>query len=145
MSEDEAARTREALVPQRDGDRSKSRTSSGERRRSPRPRLAGIRRGPSLNLVPPIVVTGAVRIVEFLLVAALGFAIYLVYVERAGAEAHLVYLAAVLIAAAANTMMFQSFDLYRVPALSAFVRSFTRITLAWTLVVAGRLSVALFV
>jgi hypothetical protein len=44
-----------------------------ERRRTPRPLLAEIRRGANLNLLPPIVVTSAVRMVEFLLVAALGF------------------------------------------------------------------------
>ena len=80
--------------------------------------------------------TGAVRIVEFMLVAALGFVIYLVYVEREGQSAHLVYLAAVLIAAAANTLMLQAFNLYQLPAFSAFVRSFARI--AWP----GRSSLA---
>jgi len=115
-----------------------------ERRRTPRPPLAEIRRGANLNLLPPIVVTGAVRMVEFLLVAALGFAIYLGYVEREGQSTHLVYLAAVLTAAAANTLMFQAFDLYSVPALSAFVRSFTRIILAWTLVMAGLMAGAFF-
>ena len=50
----------------------------------------------------------------------------------------------VLTAAAANTLMLQTFDLYSVPALSAFVRSFTRIALAWTLVVAGLMAGAFF-
>jgi hypothetical protein len=36
-----------------------------ERRRTPRPRLAEIRVGASFNLLPPIVVTGAVRMIEF--------------------------------------------------------------------------------
>lgn len=48
-----------------------------DRRRTPRPPLAEIRRGGKLNLLPPTVVSGAVRIVEFLIVAALGFGIYL--------------------------------------------------------------------
>jgi hypothetical protein len=33
----------------------------------------------------------------------------------------------VVTAAVANTLMLQAFDLYNVPAFSAFVRSFTRI------------------
>ncbi len=115
-----------------------------ERRRSPRPPLAEIRRGANLNLLPPVVVTGAVRTIEFLLVAGLGFAIYLAYVEEKGQSAHLVYLAAVLIAAAATALMFQAFDLYNVPALSAFIRSFSRITLGWSLVVAGLMAGAFF-
>lgn len=82
--------------------------------------------------------------VEFVLVAALGFGIYLAYVEREGENAHLVYLGAVLIAATANMLMFQALDLYRVPAFSAFVRSFTRITVAWTLVMGGMMALAFF-
>jgi hypothetical protein len=42
----------------------------------------------TLNLLPPTVVTGAVRVIEFLLVAALGFAIYLGYVESEEQSAH---------------------------------------------------------
>jgi Undecaprenyl-phosphate glucose phosphotransferase len=115
-----------------------------ERRRAPRPRLAEIRRGASLNLLPPSVVAGSVRIIEFLLVAALGFVIYLAYVEREGASTHLIYLAAVLIAATANTLTLQALNLYEIPALSAFVRSFTRIIFAWSLVVGGMMALAFF-
>ena len=106
-----------------------------ERRRAPRPRLAEIRRGASLNLLPPSVVAGSVRIIEFLLVAVLGFVIYLAYVEREGTSTHLIYLAAVLIAATANTLTLQALNLYEIPAFSAFVRSFTRIIFAWSFVV----------
>jgi Undecaprenyl-phosphate glucose phosphotransferase len=108
-----------------------------ERRRTPRPRLAEIRVGARFNLLPPIVVTGAVRMIEFLLLAALGFAIYLGYVEREGQSTHVVYLVTVLAAAVANTLMLQALDLYSVPALNAFVRSFARIAVAWTVVMAG--------
>jgi Undecaprenyl-phosphate glucose phosphotransferase len=143
MSESEVVPTREALTTPRFRN-GKSEPRRHERRRTPRPRLAEIRRGAKLNLFPPIVVTGAVRMIEFLLVAALGFAIYLGYVEREGQSAHLIYLVAVVTAAAANTLMLQAFDLYSVPALSAFVRSFTRLALAWTLVMAGLMAGAFF-
>ena len=73
---------------------SRGRTTSDaplrERRRTPRPRLAEIRVGARFNLLPPIVVTGAVRMIEFLLLTALGFAIYLGYVEREGQSTHMV-------------------------------------------------------
>jgi hypothetical protein len=73
---------------------SRGRTTSDaplrEQRRTPRPRLAEIRVGARFNLLPPIVVTGAVRMIEFLLLAALGFAIYLGYVEREGQSTHMV-------------------------------------------------------
>jgi len=125
MSDSEGVAARKGLIPLRlQG--AKSRTGLRERRRSPRPRLAEIRRGANLNLLPPTVVTGAVRVIEFLVVVALGFAIYLGYVASEGQSAHLVYFAAVVTAAVANTLMPQAFDLYSVPAFSAFVRSFAR-------------------
>jgi FlaA1/EpsC-like NDP-sugar epimerase len=135
---------RGALISPRSRGRGKTRSAFPERRRSPRPRLAEIRRGASLELLPPNVVTGAVRMIEFLIVAGLGFAIYLGYVEREEQSAHLIYLAVALIAAAANTLMLQGFALYSVPALNAFVRSFTGIAVAWTLVVAGLMAGAFF-
>lgn len=144
MSDSEVVAGREASVTLRTRGRGKARTRFPERRRSPRPRLAEIRRGANLDLLPPMVVTGAIRAIEFLLVAGLGFAIYLGYVERDEQSAHLIYLAVVLTAAAANTLMLQTFDLYSVPALSALVRSFTRIAVAWTLVVAGLMAGAFF-
>jgi Undecaprenyl-phosphate glucose phosphotransferase len=137
MSDSEVVATHEALISQRSRVGAKSRVSHRERRRTPRPRLAEIRLGANRNLLPPIVVTGAVRMIEFLIVAALGFVIYLGYVEGKGQNAHVVYLATVLIAALANTLLLQGSDLYSVPALSAFVRSFARIGLAWTVVMAG--------
>jgi 4-amino-4-deoxy-L-arabinose transferase-like glycosyltransferase len=130
MSDSEVVAARKRLISQRSRGRAKSEAGFQERRRAPRPRLAEIRRGASLKLLPPIVVTGVLRVVEFLLVAALGFAIYLSYVGYEGQSAHLVYLAAVVTAAAANTLILQALDLYRVAALSAFVRSFTRIAFA---------------
>jgi Undecaprenyl-phosphate glucose phosphotransferase len=143
MSESEAIPAKEALA--RGSRRLKSGVTLPERRRSPRPRLAEIRRGAKLNLLSSIVVTGAVRMIEFLLVATLGFAIYLAYVEREGQSAHLVYLGAVLLAAATNMLIFQALDLYRVPAFSNFVRSFARISVAWTAVMAGMMTLAFFV
>ncbi|HZP08501.1 undecaprenyl-phosphate glucose phosphotransferase [Methyloceanibacter sp.] len=115
-----------------------------ERRRAPRPPLAEIRRGGEVNLMPPSVVAGSVRIVEFLLVAMLGFAIYLGYVEREGMHTHIIYLVAVVTAATATVLTFQTFNLYQVTAFSAFVRSFTRIVLAWSMVVAGMMTLAFF-
>jgi Undecaprenyl-phosphate glucose phosphotransferase len=144
MSDIEAMRAREALIARRTRAGARPGLVLPERRKHPRPKLAEIRRGGALNLIPPIVVTGAVRIVEFMLVASIGFAIYLGYVEREGAHPHLVYLGPVLLGAAANTVMLQAFDLYRVPAFVAFVRSFTRIALAWTLVMAGMIALGFF-
>ena len=115
-----------------------------DRRRAPRPPLAEIKRGGKLNLLPPIVVTGAVRAAEFLIVAVLGLGIYLAYVQHDGEHANIVYLGAVLIAAIANMAVFQALNLYEIPAFSAFVSSFTKVLLAWTVVMAGMMSLAFF-
>jgi Undecaprenyl-phosphate glucose phosphotransferase len=144
MSDSEVVAARGALISPRTRTPAAAGAPFHERRRSPRPRLAEIRHGARRHRVPPIVVAGAVRMIEFLLVATLGFAIYLGYVERQGQSAHLVYFGAVLIAAAANTLMLQAFDLYSVAALGAFVRSFTRIVVGWSLVMAGLMAGAFF-
>jgi hypothetical protein len=80
MNKTDAIRPRGALVSPGSQDRRKD-LPFPDRRRTPRPPLAEIRRGGKLNLLPPIVGTRAVRTVEFLIVAALGFAIYLAYVD----------------------------------------------------------------
>jgi Undecaprenyl-phosphate glucose phosphotransferase len=144
MSKTDTVPAREPLVPRRSRGRSEPTRSFPDRRRKPRPPLAEIRRGGKLNLLPPIVVTGAVRMVEFLLVAALGFAIYLAYVERDGESVHIIYLGAVLIAATANMAIVQALNLYQMPSFSTFVPSFTRIVLAWTFVMGGMMSLAFF-
>ncbi len=145
MIELEIVPLRDALVPPASQARTQAATAFRERRRQPRPKLAEIRRGADLNLLPPTVMIGAARMAEFLLVAVLGFSIYLLYVEREGTTTHLIYLAVVLSAAAANTLLLQAFDLYRLSAFGAFVASFARIALAWTLVVFGLMSLAFFI
>jgi len=145
MNKTDAIEPQQALVNPPARKRGRPPLPFPDRRRAPRPPLAEIRRGGKLNLLPPVVVSGAVRIAEFLIVAVLGFAIYLAYVEYEGEGTHLVYLGAVLIAATANLAICQMLDLYRMQSFSVFVRSFTRVVFAWTLVMAGMMSLAFFV
>jgi Undecaprenyl-phosphate glucose phosphotransferase len=144
MREGEAVQARAPSAPRGIRGSSKSNVPFVERRRVPRPPLAEIRRGGTVNLLPRTVVAGSVRIIEFLLVALIGFGIYLAYVEREGMHSHIIYLIAVLIAAMATTITFAAFSLYEIPAFSTFVRSFTRIIIAWTLVVVGMMALAFF-
>src|SRR5512143_422304 len=109
MREGEAAQARAPSVSRRGRSSPKSNVPFVERRCVPRPKLAEIRRGASLNLLPPSVIAGSVRFIEFLLVVVLGFAIYLGYVEREGMHSHIIYLMAVLIAATATILTFQAF------------------------------------
>ncbi|XSG82522.1 MAG: undecaprenyl-phosphate glucose phosphotransferase [Methyloligella sp. ZOD6] len=115
-----------------------------ERRKHPRPPLAEIRKAASLTLLPKAVLTGATRIIEFLLIAGLGFTIYLLHVADEPGGAHLVYLAAVLTGALAYSGLAQGFGLYTIQAFRDFTKSFSRIILAWTLVLAGLMAVAFF-
>jgi len=75
MSDSEVVAARKRLISQRWRGRAKSEAGFHERRRAPRPRLAEIRRGASLKLLSPIVVTGVLRVVAFQFVAGLGFVI----------------------------------------------------------------------
>lgn len=145
MSKIDGIPAREALVSPRWRARQEPNLAFTDRRHTPRPLLAEIRRGGKLNLLPSIVVTGAVRMVEFLIVAVLGFGIYLGYVERDGESIHVVYLGAVVIAAFANMAIFQTLGLYQLPGFSGFVRGFTRVVFGWTVVMAGMMSLAFFV
>lgn len=129
---DPAAQERSAPVPFPD------------RRKTPRPPLAEIRRGGTLRLMPPVVVSGAVRGTELLLISLLGFAIYLGYVEYEGQQTHLFYLTAILIAVLGYMTIAQLLGLYRVSSFNVFVPSFTRVFFAWTVVVSGLMALAFF-
>ncbi len=64
-----------------------------------------------------MVVTGAARMIEFLLVAGSASRSISSMSSARARSAHFIYLSVVLIAAAANTLLLQTFKLYSVPAL----------------------------
>ncbi|GFO82072.1 MAG: undecaprenyl-phosphate glucose phosphotransferase [Methyloceanibacter sp.] len=115
-----------------------------DRRKTPRPPLAEIRQGGTLRLMPPVVVSGAVRITELLLISLLGFGIYLGYVDYEGQQTHLFYLTAILIAILGYMTIAQTLGLYRVSSFNAFVPGFTRVFFAWTVVISGLMAIAFF-
>lgn len=141
MSEPDAAAGKR---PDRRAQQSGSRVPFPDRRKAPRPPLAEIRRGGTLNLLPPIVVTGAVRVAEFLLICLLGLAIYLGYVEYENDRIHLFYLGAVVVAALGYMSIAQMLGVYQVSSFNTFVFSFTRVFIAWTIVTAGLMIIAFF-
>ncbi|MEM9591873.1 MAG: undecaprenyl-phosphate glucose phosphotransferase [Pseudomonadota bacterium] len=95
--------------------------------------------------MPPVVVAGAVRVAELLLISLLGLAIYLGYVEHEGDRAHLLYLSAVFVAAFGYMTIAHAFGLYEVSSFNKFVMSFTRVFFSWTIVMAGLMSIAFFI
>ncbi|MFD0987321.1 undecaprenyl-phosphate glucose phosphotransferase [Methyloligella solikamskensis] len=114
-----------------------------ERRKHPRPPLAEIRRAASLSLLPNAVLVGATRVVEFLIIAGLGFAIYLLHVAQEPGQ-HIVYLGAVVTGALVFCGLAQGFGLYSIKSFREFTSSYSRIVLAWTLVLAAFMAVAFF-
>jgi hypothetical protein len=116
-----------------------------DRRKAPRPPLAEIRRGGTLNLLPPVVVSGAVRTAEFLLISLLGLGIYLGYVDYENDRVHLFYLCALFVAAFGYMSIAHMLGLYQVSSFNRFVLGFTRVFIAWTIVIAGLMSIAFFV
>lgn len=119
-----------------------------ERRRNPRPKLADFRFTDTAGLISPVVVTGVVRLVEFILVSCLGFAIFHAYLGGPSAfegyMGYALYGFAILTAAGTSSLSFQAFRLYDLSMLSSILRQLPRIILAWTLVFAFLTATAFF-
>jgi Undecaprenyl-phosphate glucose phosphotransferase len=89
------------------------------------------------HIVPafsPIVVAGIVRFVEFVLIAAVGVAIYLGYVYTPATEFDWYYVATALGVAALAMIAFQAADIYHVQAFRNPVGQCARLTVAWAIV-----------
>ncbi len=81
----------------------------------------------------PIVIAGIVRLVDFLLIASAGIALYLGYVARRDGV-HWEYIAAILGMTATAVIAFQAADLYEVQVFRRTLRQMTRMISAWALV-----------
>src|SRR6266481_4960655 len=88
---------------------------------------------PVANAISPVVLTGLVRLAEFLGVAAIGTATYTAYVYPYD-EPTLIYAAAILLISAAAVLAFQAFEIYNIAAFRSHIHQLTRLALAWTLV-----------
>ncbi len=98
---------------------------------------------PTTQALSPVVVSGAVRALEFLAIALAGGAIFALYVE----EPHGVvsqYLVADVIVAAAAVATFQAFDLYSIGAFRTHVYQLTRVAACWTVLFLVGLAVIFF-
>ena len=119
-----------------------------ERRDVPRPRLANFKFSDSSGLIPPIVVTGTIRVAEFVIVACLGYGIFAAYLggpsAYEGYTGYALYGFAIITASAASVLSFQAFHLYDLSVLSSITRQLARIAAAWTLVFAMLTAIAFF-
>jgi Undecaprenyl-phosphate glucose phosphotransferase len=81
----------------------------------------------------PIVLAGTVRLIEFVLVALIGTAIYAAYViPNDGFEWH--YVAAILGVASLAMLAFQVADIYQVQAFRGYEKQYFRLASAWSVV-----------
>lgn len=106
-------------------------------------RLADTSLGERASSVSPVVVSGFVRIADFLLVALVGLAIAVTYIDETGVASNPRYLLSVAATGLATVIAFELLDLYSLRALSSFVKRMPRIVLGWSLAFAA-LVVALF-
>ena len=121
-----------------------SRATAGNR--APKPlgaeaiRVAEERVDPAIST---IVITGVARVVEFLLVAAVGFAAQFLYVyPQEGMPA--LYPLAILLGAGLSIMAFQAVDIYTPQALRTFLRQNSRLLVGWVGVFAVLALIAFF-
>ena len=97
------------------------------------PRLADFRLADKSSLISPVIVSGALRAIEFLLVAVIGLLIAAFYVHEDDAFGTRQYLVALAGTSLALVGLAELFGLYARPALTAITRQLPRLLLAWTL------------
>ncbi len=87
--------------------------------------------------ISPTVVSGTVRVFEFLLIAIVGFAIYYGYVFRNDEVFEWGYVFTIGITTAAAIISFEAIGLYSVAALRNYISSTSRLAFAWTVLIAS--------
>ncbi|MFA6266429.1 MAG: undecaprenyl-phosphate glucose phosphotransferase [Pseudolabrys sp.] len=83
--------------------------------------------------IPPIVLAGIVRVVEFVLIVVVGLAIFAVYVDPIGPQLTR-YFGAVVTVAVLSTLAFQIADIYQVHAFRGHEKQYMRLASAWSVV-----------
>src|SRR4051812_46600940 len=81
----------------------------------------------------PIVIAGAVRVADFVMLSVVGIALYLGYVARLSGF-NWQYIAAIVAVAAAAVICFQAADLYQVQIFRGQLRQMTRMISSWAFV-----------
>jgi len=88
---------------------------------------------PNAAPLSPIVVSGFARVIEFILVTAIGIAVYCAYVGP-DAEAVWNYAVAILMISVLSILAFQSAELYDIQAYRRPVNQLAKLVSAWSLV-----------
>lgn len=129
-------------------DRRTRKRKTPDRRAGKRPRLGNFQFSDGTSLISPRVLTGAARLLDFLIIAALGYSIFFAYVDDVSQlpwhVGHLLYVCAILAAASGSVLSFQAFQLYDITTISSSLRQISRLCLAWGLVFAMLMFIAFF-
>ena len=104
-----------------------------ERRRRLSPAALSVTNRKVRPAYSPIVIAGVVRIIDFMLLGAIGVAIYLYYVVP-GSGFHWSYFAAIIGMAVAAVICFQAADIYQVQVFRGQLRQMTRMISSWAFV-----------
>jgi len=88
---------------------------------------------PAAAPMSPIVLAGAVRMIEFALVVAVGLALYALY-PLSGEGLVWRYLTAILAIGVLSTLAFQTADIYQVQAFRGHEKQYMRLASAWSVV-----------
>lgn len=104
-----------------------------ERRRRLSPAALAVTNQKVRTAYSPVVITGAVRLADFLLLSFVGIALYLGYVARASGF-HWEYVAAIVGMTATAVVCFQASDIYEVQIFRGQLRQMTRMISSWAFV-----------
>src|SRR5689334_484018 len=104
-----------------------------ERRRRLSPAALAVTNQKVRPAYSPIVIAGAVRLVDFLMLTLIGIAIYLLYVVPLSGF-HWEYIAAIIGMTVAAVICFQAADIYQVQVFRGQLRQMTRMMSSWAFV-----------
>ena len=98
---------------------------------------------PVANAISPVVLTGAMRLIEFLIAVLTGAATYAAYLLPENDQG-LEYGSAILLISAAAVLTFQGFEIYSIAAFRSHIHQLTRLAVAWTLVFLVAFAISFF-
>jgi len=104
-----------------------------ERRRRLTPAALAVANQKVSRAYSPIVIAGAVRLVDFVMLSAIGIALYFAYAVRL-AGFHWEYVAAIFGMTATAVICFQAADIYEVQVFRSQLRQMTRMISSWAFV-----------
>lgn len=109
-----------------------------------RPKLADFRLAGTSSLISPVVVTGAVRVIEIALAILSAMVIYAIYVTETNHSTDLLYFFASATAASLMAITFHTLKLYSITAFTHVLRQASRLWLGWSLIFAILIAASFF-